>query len=278
VGWRNVQIAVLFAVGSSLALACTLLVSTDHLAGSPDAERGGEAAAAANHPDGASQSDVDAAQDAPCSSDDPSLFFYFRFDEGSGTVAHDCSGHGHDGTIVAPGWGPGRKGGALVLDGKMSCVDLGPAASGSPSGAFTFAAWFNAVEFATATSSFYLISKTLGIGDKSGWRVATESSTGVSLRVGTAAGGETAQSKTTLSASTWIHVVTVFDPGQRHEVWVDGTLLDSHSPVPTSIIEEPTANLRVGCRQGARYFLGSLDEVRLYTRALAPTEIAALAR
>ena len=43
----------------------------------------------------------------------------WRFDETSGTTAHDGSGNGRDGTLIGnPKWTAGRIGGALDFDGR----------------------------------------------------------------------------------------------------------------------------------------------------------------
>ena len=46
-------------------------------------------------------------------SQDPTLVAHYTFDEGSGAVLHDRSGHGHDGKITGPAWVRGDVGGAL---------------------------------------------------------------------------------------------------------------------------------------------------------------------
>ncbi|MBN2130392.1 MAG: hypothetical protein JW741_12890, partial [Sedimentisphaerales bacterium] len=49
---------------------------------------------------------------------DPHLVGWWPLDEGSGTTAHDQSGHGNDGTFMGdPQWVPGVRGGALAFDG-----------------------------------------------------------------------------------------------------------------------------------------------------------------
>ncbi len=54
------------------------------------------------------------------------LIGLWRFDETSGTIAHDASGNGHDGTIMGdPKWGAGKIGGGLEFDGTDDVVDLG---------------------------------------------------------------------------------------------------------------------------------------------------------
>ena len=46
------------------------------------------------------------------------LVAHWKFDDGSGTVAVDSSGNGHDGTLLlAPEWVAGKFGGALAFGG-----------------------------------------------------------------------------------------------------------------------------------------------------------------
>lgn len=49
---------------------------------------------------------------------DPTLIGWWRFDEGSGTIAYDSSGNGNDGMFVGdPQWVAGKWGGALDFGG-----------------------------------------------------------------------------------------------------------------------------------------------------------------
>ena len=72
---------------------------------------------------------------------DPNLVGYWTFDEGSGTIASDYSGHGNDGTIEGgPQWVAGKVGGALKFDGDDDQITLkDPLTVGSSSN--TVAAW-----------------------------------------------------------------------------------------------------------------------------------------
>jgi len=49
---------------------------------------------------------------------------YWKFDEGSGNIAYDSSGHGYDGTIYGATWVPCGSGYALDFDGIDDYVDL----------------------------------------------------------------------------------------------------------------------------------------------------------
>jgi hypothetical protein len=53
------------------------------------------------------------------------LIGYWKFDEGTGTLANDSSGKGYHGTLKAAVWNKDSKGSALYLDGTTSYVDFG---------------------------------------------------------------------------------------------------------------------------------------------------------
>lgn len=58
------------------------------------------------------------AQEAP-----EGLLLYLSFDEGTGNIAGDFSGHGNDGELVdGPTWVDGHDGKALEFDGQGSYV------------------------------------------------------------------------------------------------------------------------------------------------------------
>lgn len=85
------------------------------------------------------------------------LIAYWKFDEGSGTTAHDSSGNGHTGTLVnGPSWVDGKYGKALSFDGENDYVDcgtLGTFGSTALEGATTYMCWLNSSQ---AASSFIL--------------------------------------------------------------------------------------------------------------------------
>ncbi len=65
-----------------------------------------------------------------------------HFDEGSGTVAKDESGHGNDGTVYGATWVEGKYGKALSFDGMNDYVDVGnPSFLSNTAGSISF--WVN---------------------------------------------------------------------------------------------------------------------------------------
>jgi hypothetical protein len=81
------------------------------------------------------------------------LVGYWKLDEGSGTIASDSSGNGHDGTIEGdPQWVAGMYGQALDFDGTDDYVDIGLGAGdyfSTLNSGLTVAAWINRASSST---------------------------------------------------------------------------------------------------------------------------------
>jgi hypothetical protein len=71
------------------------------------------------------------------------LVGWWKFDEGSGTVAYDSSGNGNDGNLMGgPTWTTGKIGGALKFDGVNKYVDVGNSSMLNPSDSMSITCWF----------------------------------------------------------------------------------------------------------------------------------------
>ena len=68
------------------------------------------------------------------------LIGYWNFDEGSGSIAHDTSGGGHDGTVNGAAWTTGKINTGLRFNGTTNSVSTPAIAL---SGAFSVSAWVN---------------------------------------------------------------------------------------------------------------------------------------
>jgi hypothetical protein len=82
-------------------------------------------------------------------------------------------------------------------------------------------------------------------------------------------------SKTTPVLNTWYHVAGVYNAAAKTlDVYVNGVLDDASlsGTVPGSQFD-PNVNVLMGKRNGGWLFKGTIDEVRVYNRALSQTEI-----
>ncbi len=87
-----------------------------------------------------------------------------------------------------------------------------------------------------------------------------------------------AQSTTLLDNDTWYHVVGVYDNGTM-KLYLNGNLEDTESFAQTSS-GDVNANVYIGAIEysSSYKFNGTIDEVRIYSRALSASEISQLYR
>jgi len=76
------------------------------------------------------------------------------------------------------------------------------------------------------------------------------------------------------SLNTWSHVAVVYD-GQTIWFYVNGVLVYSVSQTGSLLADSTVA--AIGSLPNADYFVGDIDEVRVYNRALGPQEVLGLA-
>jgi DNA-binding beta-propeller fold protein YncE len=215
---------------------------------------------------------------------DPDLVLHYRFDEGSGTRVWDTATGGNNHATTVPGahWIPdGRFGGAYgpsALDSPLATftpadqadLDFDPRGDD-----FTVSLWYRT----TAGSGYHTL-----IGKDGGtpyrvqlrlWNVVP--ATHLQAVTGDQYGGVLATSPP-LNDGEW-HLVTLvnFLDGAtwrtrvHHDDGTASTVFDS-GPAPTV-----SALLRVGgFSAGWNEWLGQIDDLRIYRRALTPAEIAAL--
>lgn len=132
-------------------------------------------------------------------------------------------------------------------------------------GAFSLEAWINP----NALGGRIIDKITAGVGD--GYLLDTYQS-----RLRLIVGAATVSGGSTLSTGDWTHVVGVFD-GTNLTVYVNGV---SDGTAAAGGVTRAPANphpLRLGIDSlGGNSYLGLMDEVRLYNRALTATEVANL--
>ncbi len=217
---------------------------------------------------------------------DSSLVLQLRFDEGSGTKATDTSGQGNDGTLTGPpDWVDGKRGGALEFDGLDDYVDLGDDAS-LQLNTFTVSAWINVGGHVDDNGIAATGTDSGSAGN--GWYFSLLADGRVRIQSNNASSGpntyDSITGYTTLNLNTWYYVTVVLytDGLTRNKIYVNGIEETSSSTgVAISSIYYVGDSLRIGHfgdhSSVNGHFNGTIDEVRIYSRALSPEEIGALA-
>jgi hypothetical protein len=193
------------------------------------------------------------------------LVGWWRFDEGSGTVANDSSGNGNDGTFNGdPQWVDGILGGALEFDGTDDYIEVPDNESLHLWERFTLAAWIYQVE----SSSSRIIDK-IGAGTANGPHLDTHP--GTKLR---SCSGTCISTTTDHTLDEWHHVAVTFDEGYV-KLYVDGYIeAEGSAPSPLAGNSLP---LRIGAdSDGRSLFHGLIDDARVYNLALTEAEILAI--
>ena len=201
---------------------------------------------------------------------DESLILYFSFDELNGDTVTDHSQYGNDGTIAgAPELVAGQFGNALKLNGQSDWVEVPHADILTVDENVTVMAWINTERHQGPNSERWQGILSKGNGPRSYSFYTEFPSECLHLSVG--GGGTVCNGKVALEE--WQHVVAQVDDG-THRYWINGENVGDFPGQPPPPGKADTANVLVGkTHEGNREFLGLIDEVRVWNRALSEEEV-----
>jgi hypothetical protein len=199
------------------------------------------------------------------------LVGWWKFDEGSGTVAYDSSGNGNDGNLTnGPTWTDGQIGGALSFDGVDDYVTMGDR-TGEARFHNSVSYWFRAYQFNNAE----MISKS---SPAQGLEILFYNG-GLKFFLMT---GDVSENKVisfstgNLNLNQWYHVTAVQfgQGGLPMHFYINGELVGS-DVTPETISDAD--KLYVGrWNADGRLYNGLIDDVRTYDRALSAEEVQAI--
>jgi parallel beta-helix repeat protein len=192
------------------------------------------------------------------------LVAYWKFDEGSGTIAYDSAGT-NDGTIYGSNWVTGQVRGALSFDGVDDYVDVGNDSSLMTTGDLTIIAWIKARESRACIYSHTWNGWRLGFG------IGNDNYDG---RLGfyTWNHGKWIEAGSSLADDTWHHVAVTLS-GTIVTLYTGGIKIGSDTGTPASDL---TGIGLIGLYNYDWHFGGLIDDVRIYNHALSAAEIEAL--
>jgi hypothetical protein len=192
----------------------------------------------------------------------------YSFNEGTGTVVHDVSGNNNNGTIASATWTTtGRYGSALSFNGKSSLVTVPESPSLDLKTALTLEAWvkptaaasgFQAIIFKEmpTDTAYYLYRSGFSAAPLGGVYIGAE---------------QTATATSGLTLNSWSHMALTYN-GTQEQIYVNGALVASRNQ--TGTVQTSSGVLHIGGDSlWGEYFLGSIDEIRIYNRALTAAEV-----
>jgi hypothetical protein len=209
----------------------------------------------------------------------------WSFEEGVGTRAYDNSANLNNGELRdGPTWGTGKVGGGLTLDGTNDRVVVdNPDTFSYTGGNMTISAWVNISASDTGVS--YIASKPWN----SNYNYFIYIGAGRDIALYVASPGAvsgTVYAATTLASSTWTHITGVLKADKSMEIYINGALSNTSSHTITNWADGTDSHLplQIGCLfpfaagwvgNAGQCLNGSVDEVKIYSRALTAKEIDA---
>ena len=189
----------------------------------------------------------------------------WHLDEGEGSVAHDSSGLGHDGSINGATWTDGRYGKALSFDGD-DYVDCGHSPELMPEHEITILVWVkpastSAGEHSFVDKDYYNLIRD---GDDVRWELNLTKADGTTY-------WSQVWARDVLEADRWFFIAATYHRDGRQRLYINGELRAEATDRVSDHITSTTAPLYIGHRRG--YWDGLIDEVIILNRELSPEEI-----
>ncbi|MBU6320948.1 hypothetical protein KGO04_00170 [Patescibacteria group bacterium] len=203
------------------------------------------------------------------------LVGYWPFNEGTGNTTADISGNKNTGTLVnAPSWVKGKYGNALSFNG-TNYISLGNVAALSfPSTDFGICAWAYPIE----NSNYREIVNKGDSGSASGsqYEVLLDNSGKYAFNVMVGGVVDRLADTATASLNKWAYVCGVRQ-GALNSLYVNGILRNSASfSGPLNTTSNGVSIGAAGNGNTSLAFRGTIDEVRIYNRALSSSEVKQL--
>jgi Concanavalin A-like lectin/glucanases superfamily len=205
------------------------------------------------------------------------LVAYWKLDEGTGTALNDASGFASSGVLNGgTTWvGAGATGAsfsdtnALTLDGTSGYATLTTTNLPGTKSPITISLWAKFPAPGTANQNMIAL---VDAGSSSALQVGLR---GTNL-VAWSWGGGTLAGTTAPTDALWHHVAYTFDGNNSDVFYLDGVAFASNNGGSHQSASTTTAYLGT-YNGGAELYGGSLDDVRVYNRALSATEVSGLA-
>jgi hypothetical protein len=198
------------------------------------------------------------------------LVTWYKFDDGSGASAMDSSGNGNTGGLInSPAWTSGIPtngvaSGALNFNGTSQYVTAGDPFNSLNN--WTISAWWK------SSNTNQTIAGRGHDNMGAGWSI-NFGTTSATIITTSPLAGVNVSSSIFPSPGTWNNTTLVWVNGVELDLYVNGALAGSTSTSNTGLRSSTVGFDVAFLPQATNYFQGTLDDFRLYNRALSATEI-----
>jgi hypothetical protein len=205
----------------------------------------------------------------------PGLVDEWKFNDGSGTSASDSVG-GHSGAVNGASWTAGTVyGGALAFNGVSNTVTFGTGPSLTGTTDFTLSAWVKT----TATTQGTIIQQRDANGFNGEYQLYLDASGKINFMI---YGNNAYEFSSNLTSSQAVndgnwHCIVAERQAGAGRIYVDGNLVASRSGTAQPLAGTITVTVGEDIRDGANFFNGTINDVRIYSYALNASQAAALA-
>jgi hypothetical protein len=213
------------------------------------------------------------------------LAAYWKCDDGKGIQLIDSQAALVGTLQTGASWSTGVFDGAVSFDGLTGFIEVPDTQSLHISGNLSLACWVKQSSLPASPALMYYLEK--GLDDHDNYAMGVQASSGglklfFEFEDPSGINHHYLQSGTVgLTVGQWTHVALVFDDtANTVRFFKDGSQVGS-VPVTESLNGSVTAPLQIGRENFAGYewpYSGSLDDLRIYNRALTASEVAALAQ
>jgi hypothetical protein len=206
------------------------------------------------------------------------LVGWWKLDDGSGTVAKDSSSIPHDGTLVnGPAWTkiPGGDETCLQFNGQNQFVSLGNMLQGKYD-ELSIACW---VKHSTSGWQTIVLGGNWASPEGISMQMDYNTTSVTFGQYGAFPEGVNVKSKTNAQDDRWHHVVGTLsksDTGYIYSIYVDGKL-DNTERSSVGLAASSSRPWTIGgSPEGTYCYRGLMGDLRIYDRALSPSEVQAI--
>ena len=203
------------------------------------------------------------------------LVGYWNFDDGSGATAHDTSGNNNNGTITDATWSTGKVGrGGLQFNGsayvtipRIPVLEFG-------TGGFSVGAWFR-----SSSNIFGHLISSGKVPGSPGWcLVFGVNGSGLQMRIADGAKQYLSTTSPAKNDGNWHYAMGIVDrSASLLHLYIDGVeITPATSIAGLGSVTDTSTQVDFGALGGAnpsQFYTGSLDDVRIYNRALSAQEV-----